>query len=315
MEESNTPIDASTSTCWLSDLEIDDYNFFEECNLNNFFDVDNEELLSHDIASAMQGNTSSNSSNITENSSLKFSPSFSISNFESQILSFDNTNTQFYGFDCTLNPPKHISDKTTKGSSENQNIETKTTLGKRSAARTYDHIIAERKRREKLSQSLIALAALIPNLKKIDKASVLGNAIKYIKELKERVSNLEEDSKKIRVVVLKEPEVNGDNYDSSSCEEGSIENSCGSEPLLQVKAKMSGQEVLLRIHCQKQKDLLVKILAQIQSLDLFVVNSSVLPFGDCSLHITLIAQMGEGYNLSMEDLVKNIHAASMKCMS
>ncbi|OIV94035.1 hypothetical protein TanjilG_14282 [Lupinus angustifolius] len=263
----------------------------------------------------MQGNTSSNTSSITENSSLNFFPSSSISYFPSQILSFDNTTTQFYDFDCTLNPSKHISAKTTKGSSKNQNFGTKTTLGKRSAARTYDHIIAERKRREKLSQSLIALAALIPDLKKVDKASVLGNAIKYIKELKERVSILEEDSKRTRVVVLKDPELNGENYDSSSCEEGSIENSCGSEPLLQVKARMSGQEVLLRIHCQKQKDLLVKILAQIQSLNLFVVHSSVLPFGDYSLDITFIAQMGEGYNLTVEDLVKNIHAASMKCMS
>ncbi|KAF1862071.1 hypothetical protein Lal_00026588 [Lupinus albus] len=237
----------------------------------------------------MQGNTSSNPSSITENSSLKFSPSSSISYFQSQILSFDNTTTQFYGFDRTLNSPKQISTQTTKGSSKNQNFGTKTTLGKRSAARTYDHIIAERKRREKLSQSLIALAALIPDLKKVDKASVLGNAIKYIKELKERVSNLEEESKKTRVVVLKDPELNGDNYDSSSCEEGSIENSCGSESLLlQVEARMSGQEVLLRIHCQKKNNILVRILA---------------------------LYMGEDYSLTIEDLVKNIHAASLKCMS
>ncbi|KAK7251866.1 hypothetical protein RIF29_35444 [Crotalaria pallida] len=167
MEESNT-------TYWLSDLEIDDF-FPDECNLNNLLDVDDEELFSHDIASAMLGSTSSNSSSITENLNQKFSPSSSISSFQSQILSFDNNTTQFYGFDCTLNPPTkqnevgniHFSAQTTKCSSKNQNFEAKTVLGKRSAAHTHDHIMAERKRREKLSQSFIALASLIPGLKKV----------------------------------------------------------------------------------------------------------------------------------------------------
>ncbi|KAF1872817.1 hypothetical protein Lal_00015909 [Lupinus albus] len=336
MELSNTPLDSSAPTSWLSDFDMDDYNFFlEECNL----DIDDKEFLSHDIASAMQGNTSSNSSSITENLSQKLSPSSSILSFDqSQILSFTNNTAQFYGFDSTLNPPKQnetvsvslpqlgntlISTQTTEGASKNQNCATKTTLGKRSASHSRDHIIAERKRRKKLSQSFIALAALIPGLKKayplnithlshkMDKASILGDAIKHAKELKERVAILEEDSKKTRVVVLK----NGDNDDSSSCDDESIENASGSEQLLQVEARMSGQEVLLRIHCHRQKGLLVKILEQIQSLNLFVVNSSVLPFGDSTLEITFIAQMGEDYNLTIKDLVKNIRMATLKCLS
>ncbi|KAE9597384.1 hypothetical protein Lal_00029971 [Lupinus albus] len=304
---------------------MDDYNFFpEECNMDNLFDVDDEEFL-------LQGNTNSNSSSITENLSPKLSPTSSISSFQSKILSLDNITTQFYGFDYTLNPPiqnetvsvphlgnAHIPAQTTKGCSKNQNFGTKTILGKRSATHTHDHIMAERKRREKLSQSLIALAALIPGLKKMDKASVLGDAIKHVKELKQRVATLEEEEKKKkkRVIVLKDPNLNGDNDDSSSCDDDeSIENASGSEPLLQVEARISGQEVLLRIHCQRQKGLLVKILAQIQSLNLFVVNSSVLPFGNSTLEITFIAQIGEGYNLTIKDLVKNIRTTTLKCTS
>ncbi|OIW10306.1 hypothetical protein TanjilG_28057 [Lupinus angustifolius] len=309
---------------------MDAYNLFlEECNL----DIDDKEFHSHDIASAMQGNTSSNSSSITENLSPKISPPSSILSFDqSQILSFDNNNNaQFYGFESTLNPPKQnetvsvslpklgntlISAQTTEGASTNQKSETKTTFGKRSASHSRDHIMAERKRRKKLSQSFIALAALIPGLKKMDKASILGDAIKHAKELKERVAILEEESKQTRVVVLKKQQVNiGDNDDSSSCDNESIENASGSEPLLQVGARISGQDVLLRIHCQRQKGLLVKILEQIQSLNLFLVNSSVLPFGDSTLEIIFIAQMGKDYNLSIKDLVKNIRMATLKCLS
>ncbi|KAG6577330.1 Transcription factor basic helix-loop-helix 25, partial [Cucurbita argyrosperma subsp. sororia] len=65
----------------------------------------------------------------------------------------------------------------------------------RNPPRAKDHVLAERKRREKLSQRFIALSALLPGLKKMDKASILGDAIKYIKQLQERVESLEEMGK------------------------------------------------------------------------------------------------------------------------
>lgn len=121
---------------------------------------------------------------------------------------------------------------------------------------------------------------------------MLGDAIKYVKELKERVAVLEEESEKTRaesVVVVNKPELSGDD-DSSSCDE-SIDTDSVSESLFEVESRVSGKEMLLRIHCQKQKGLIVKLLAEIQSYNLFVVNSSVLPFGDSILDITLVVQV------------------------
>ena len=193
--------------------EMEDYNFFaEECHMNLLDDYD-EDFVSHDIASALLGEstlqqqsissectsktlsnsstdktsfersskllktstTSSNSSTITENFSPKLSSSSSISSFQSQILSFDNSNssptTQSCELDYTLNPKQHemvsVSPLSQKGSSKAQNMGTKASQGKRSPAYAQDHIIAERQRREKLSQSFIALAALVPGLKKV----------------------------------------------------------------------------------------------------------------------------------------------------
>ncbi|KAK1383300.1 hypothetical protein POM88_021035 [Heracleum sosnowskyi] len=42
----------------------------------------------------------------------------------------------------------------------------------------------------------IALSALVPGLKKMDKASVLGDAIKYLKQLQEKVKTLEEQTRR-----------------------------------------------------------------------------------------------------------------------
>ncbi|PHT68576.1 Transcription factor bHLH18 [Capsicum annuum] len=51
--------------------------------------------------------------------------------------------------------------------------------------------------KKKLSQRFIALSALIPGLKrKMDKASVLGDAIKYLKQLQQSVKTLEEQTPK-----------------------------------------------------------------------------------------------------------------------
>ncbi|KAJ4829507.1 hypothetical protein Tsubulata_026267, partial [Turnera subulata] len=54
-----------------------------------------------------------------------------------------------------------------------------------------NHVEAERQRREKLNQRFYALRAVVPNISKMDKASLLGDAITYITDLQMKIRLLE----------------------------------------------------------------------------------------------------------------------------
>ncbi|XP_026390428.1 transcription factor NAI1-like [Papaver somniferum] len=176
---------------------------------------------------------------------------------------------------------------------------------------TKDHVMAERKRRQKLNQRFIALSAVVPGLKKMDKASVLGDAIKYLKQLQEKAKTLEEQTTKKTVesvIFLKKTQIYADDKNSSSSNENSVAGSTYDEPLPEIEARVSHNNVLIRIHCEKHNGVFAKVLSQIEKLHLSVINSNAIPFDDSSLAITIAAQMNAEYSMTVKDLVKSLRS-------
>lgn len=54
-----------------------------------------------------------------------------------------------------------------------------------------NHVEAERQRREKLNHRFYALRSVVPNVSRMDKASLLSDAVAYINELKAKIEELE----------------------------------------------------------------------------------------------------------------------------
>ncbi|GAB2224093.1 hypothetical protein Droror1_Dr00004840 [Drosera rotundifolia] len=54
-----------------------------------------------------------------------------------------------------------------------------------------DHVKAERQRREKMNSRLYALRAVVPNVSRMDKASLLSDTVAYIEELRGKIEDLE----------------------------------------------------------------------------------------------------------------------------
>lgn len=177
-------------------------------------------------------------------------------------------------------------------------------------SQAQEHIMAERKRREKLSQRFIALSAAIPGLKKKDKASVLGDAVKYVKELEERVKILEDKNARRTVesvVLVKKSKLSVDADASSSSE---ISNGSPEEkPLPEIEAMLSEKTVLMRIHCENHTGVLVRLLSEIEKVHLTVINASVMPFPSSSINITVTAKVEEEFSMAVGDLVRKLNSA------
>ncbi|KAK9670121.1 hypothetical protein RND81_13G179200 [Saponaria officinalis] len=174
-----------------------------------------------------------------------------------------------------------------------------------------NHIIAERQRRQNLSQRFIALSALIPGLKKMDKTSVLGEAISHMKELKERVTILEDENARRAVesvVVVQRSRVIFENESNSSTSNDSQSSDVThGEQLPEVEARFSNKSVLIKIHCQMRSGVLSNIINQIESLNLLVTNTSSMPFNN-TVDITIMTQMEPDFDMMPQEVVANLRS-------
>lgn len=122
----------------------------------------------------------------------------------------------------------------------------------------------------------------------MDKASVLGDAIEFMKTLKEKVRILEDSISKRAHVESRRFEILADGGEISSSD-GNI--SCYSEQFPEVQTRFIGKDVLIRIRCEKKSGVVEKTLAEIEKLRLSVINSTAVIFANSMLHITVTAQV------------------------
>ncbi|KAL9303544.1 hypothetical protein ACSQ67_020807 [Phaseolus vulgaris] len=188
----------------------------------------------------------------------------------------------------------------------------------RTSPQTVDHIITERKRRENITRMFIALAALIPGLKKMDKVSVLSNAVEYVKYLQQRVKDLEKEKQQKRKIesagCLKLSKTNMVAYDLSWSSHV-FDGAKTTKKCSKVEARVAGKDVLIRVTCEMQKNIVRDVMAKLQAHNLSILCSNVLPFGNSALAITTIAEMNPKFTMAVEDLVKKLNDDLSKCCS
>jgi len=188
-----------------------------------------------------------------------------------------------------------------------------------SAPYSQDHIIAERKRREKINQRFIELSTVIPGLKKMDKATILSDATRYVRDLQEKLRALQKDgggrgmqsavlaSKKPRIAAAADDDEDGGAHPNAA---GGGAAATRNNALPEIEVRISEDNVaMVRIHCRDAKGVVVRLLAEVEGLHLSITHTNVVQFSASVLIINIMAKVEQGFNSTADDIVGTLNAA------
>jgi hypothetical protein len=153
-----------------------------------------------------------------------------------------------------------------------------------------NHVEAERQRREKLNQRFYALRAVVPNISKMDKASLLGDAIAYINELQAK---------------LKVMEVERERFGSTSRDASTLEGNSNTENLYRppnVDIQAAHDEVIVRVSCPLDSHPASRVIQVFKDAQVTVVESKIAAANDTVFHTFVIKSQGSD-QLTKEKLI------------
>ncbi|KAH1149616.1 hypothetical protein GYH30_043917 [Glycine max] len=145
-----------------------------------------------------------------------------------------------------------------------------------------NHVEAERQRREKLNQRFYALRAVVPNISKMDKASLLGDAIAYINQLQAKLKTMEFERERF----------------GSTCVDGPVldvnaeveKNHHNGAPDMDVQAAQDG--VIVKVSCPIDVHPVSKVIQTFKEAEIGVVESRLTVANDTVFHTFVVKSEG-----------------------
>ncbi|WVZ26640.1 hypothetical protein V8G54_005188 [Vigna mungo] len=159
------------------------------------------------------------------------------------------------------------------------------------------NLMAERRRRKRLNDRLSMLRSIVPKISKMDRTSILGDTIDYMKELLERIGKLqeqevEEGSRQINLL--------GISKDQLKPNEAIVRNS----PKFDVERR--GQDTRISICCATKPGLLLSTVNTLEALGLEIQQCVVSSFNDFSVEASC-SEVGEQRNsISPEEIKQSL---------
>ncbi|CDP12229.1 unnamed protein product [Coffea canephora] len=173
-----------------------------------------------------------------------------------------------------------------------------------------NHVEAERQRREKLNHRFYALRSVVPNVSRMDKASLLADAVAYINELKAKIQELEArvgvgsrggaqyHDRKLLVTTATSC---GDFIQETQSTVTADQNQSG---IHEIHVKfVNGSVAILHILCPDVNYPSAKLMDALRQMELQVCSASFSPVQDLMLHDVVI-RIPRNDALATEDALK-----------
>ncbi|XVF22306.1 hypothetical protein REPUB_Repub12eG0161500 [Reevesia pubescens] len=173
--------------------------------------------------------------------------------------------------DCPLLAMNNIEKRTPKKRGRKPGLGRETPL---------NHVEAERQRREKLNHRFYALRAVVPNVSRMDKASLLSDAVSYINELKAKIeeleSQLQRECKKVKVEMADamDNQSTTTSVDESARLSNSSSGTAGSGGL-ELDIKIMGNDAMIRVQSENVNYPAARLMGALRDLEFQVHHASM----------------------------------------
>ncbi|KAK2643466.1 hypothetical protein Ddye_025229 [Dipteronia dyeriana] len=240
-----------------NDFELHD--FIDSPNFDQFADLIQEENVNDDLTGSMD---------------YDLINGFSVDNqfgFDDTMVS--DLNIVFNSLSSTLNG--NMKERKEEEDQEDSSDTTTKRTKKTDRSRT---LISERRRRGHMKEKLYALRALVPNITKMDKASIVGDAVLYVQELQRQTKKL-----KTEICGLEASLASSERYQESiesKRRNNQVFSPIGNRPIckkiiMQMDVyQMEERGFYLRLVCNKEEGVSVSLYKALESLSSFNVQSS-----------------------------------------